>query len=236
MATRIVERPVLPPKSIARSAPPAYPARWTAILLLTDVVLFSVASWLGALVGFHHWNSPRIVGHLLIAELLYVALWVLVFDRLGLYRRTFALSMKDELYYTVAALGLGIVPQLVLFTIYPEISTSRIALIFGLLFSIVLVGSSRAILHRMRENQWFKSPRKISIVGTGEHVERVLESMELTADSETQLIVLDDVEQTIDQIDLSRDPELKRIEWFNHARTWGCDTIVMTEMVPPHLL
>ena len=78
-----------------------------------------MASGLGALIGFHHWDSPRILSHLLVAELLYVVLWVLIFDRLGLYRRTFALSMKDELYYTAAALILGTIPQLVLFTVYP---------------------------------------------------------------------------------------------------------------------
>ncbi|HEY2554221.1 MAG TPA: hypothetical protein VGI15_03145, partial [Candidatus Cybelea sp.] len=107
MATRIVERPIAARKSVIGAAPRAYPAKWTAILLAMDVALFIVASALGALIAFHHWNSPRIVGHLLIADAIFVGLWVLVFDRLGLYRRTYALSIKDELYYTVAALMLG---------------------------------------------------------------------------------------------------------------------------------
>jgi|HubBroStandDraft_2_1064218.scaffolds.fasta_scaffold35354_2 exopolysaccharide biosynthesis polyprenyl glycosylphosphotransferase len=236
MATRIVERPAPQLKSITRGTPRAFPARWVAILVISDVALFVVASCLGALIGFHHWESPRIVGHLLIAEVLYVALWVIVFDRLGLYRRTYALSMKDELYYTIAALMLGTIPQLVLFTIYPGISTSRIALVFALLFSIVLVGSSRAMLHRIRHNEWFKGRRRVSLVGTSDHIERVLESLELPDDAETQLIVVDDIAEAIGQIDLSRDPELQRIEWFNHARTWGCDALILTEMIPSHLL
>ncbi len=236
MATRIVERPAPQQKSITRGAPRAFPARWVAILVITDVTLFVIASCLGALIGFHHWQSPRIVGHLLIAEVLYVALWVIVFDRLGLYRRTYALSMKDELYYTIAALMLGTVPQLVLFTIYPGISTSRIALIFALAFSIVLVGSSRAMLHRIRHNEWFKGRRRVSLVGTSDHIDRVLESLELPDDAETQLIVVDDIAEAIGQIDLSRDPELQRIEWFNHARRWGCDALILTEMIPSHLL
>jgi exopolysaccharide biosynthesis polyprenyl glycosylphosphotransferase len=236
MATRIVERPAPQPKAITGGAPRAFPARWVAILVISDVALFVVASCLGALIGFHHWQSPRIVGHLLIAEVLYVALWVIVFDRLGLYRRTYALSMKDELYYTIAALMLGTIPQLVLFTIYPGISTSRIALIFALLFSIVLVGSSRAMLHRIRHNEWFKGRRRVSLVGTSDHIDRVLESLELPDDAETQLIVVDDIAEAIGQIDLSRDPELQRIEWFNHARKWGCDALILTEMIPSHLL
>jgi exopolysaccharide biosynthesis polyprenyl glycosylphosphotransferase len=236
MATRIIERPAQLRTPTVRNAPKPYSRRWIGILLASDVMLFVVASGLGALIGFHHWNSPRILGHLLIAEVLYVALWVLVFDRLGLYRRTFALSMKDELYYTVAALIMGTIPQLVLFTIYPGISTSRIALIYALAFSIVLVGSSRALFHRMRQIQWVKGKRRICIVGTTEGVSSVLESLELADDSETLLITVDDINETVAQIDLSRDADLDRIEWFNHARRWGSDALILAEMLPPHLL
>lgn len=236
MSTRIIERALPLKRPAVRHAPKAYPTSWTIILVVADVVLFIVASTLGTLIGFHHWQSSRIVSHLLIAEVLYVALWVLVFDRLGLYRRTFALSMKDELYYTVAALILGTIPQLVLFTIYPGISTSRIALLYALLFSIVLVGSCRSMLHRIRQSQWFKGRRRVSIVGTAECVTRVVESLELGDDSETLLIVVDDIEETVGHIDLTRDADLHRIEWFNHARMWGCDSLILTEMVPPHVL
>ena len=152
MTARIIERPAQLKKTNVRHVPKAFPIRWTILLMATDVVLFVAASALGALIGFHHWNSPRILTHLLVADLLFVALWVLIFDRLGLYRRTYALSMKDELYYTIAALILGTIPQLVLFTIYPEISTSRIALLYALLFSIVLVGTSRATFHHIRQS------------------------------------------------------------------------------------
>jgi exopolysaccharide biosynthesis polyprenyl glycosylphosphotransferase len=236
MATRIIERPAQLRTPTVRNAPTPYSRRWIGILLASDVALFVVASGLGALIGFHHWNSPRILGHLLIAEVLYVALWVLVFDRLGLYRRTFALSMKDELYYTIAALIMGTIPQLVLFTLYPGISTSRIALIYALTFSIVLVGSSRALFHRMRQIQWVKGKRRICIVGTTEGVSSVLESLELSDDSETLLITVDDINETVARIDLSRDADLDRIEWFNHARSWGCDALILAEMLPPHVL
>ncbi len=236
MSTRIIERPLRRKPTAVRGVPKAYPVSWTIVLLCTDVVLFVLASALGALVGFHHWNSPRIVSHLLIAWAVYVALWVVVFDRLGLYRRTFALSMKDEVYYTVAALILGTIPQLILFTIYPEISTSRIALLYGLLFSIVLVGSSRAFLHHVRTSQWVGSRRKIGIVGTAESVSRVAENLELSDESESLLIVVDDLAETVGQIDLSRDSDLDRIEWFSHARRWGCDALVLTEAIPPHSL
>lgn len=236
MTARIIEQPAGLKKTTIRRVPNAYPRRWSIILMATDVMLFAVASGLGMLIGFHHWKSANILSHLLVADVLYVALWVLIFDRLGLYRRTFALSMKDELYYTVAALILGTIPQLVLFTIYPGISTSRIALLYALLFSILLVGSSRATFHRMRQSQWFKGSRRISIVGTAEHVEEVLESLELSDSSESQTIVVDDVAQTLGRVDLTRDADLSHIGWFDHARAWGCDSLILTEIVPPSVL
>jgi len=236
MATRILERPKQSRKLAGATAPRTYPLKWVATLMASDIALFVIASNLGALIGFHHWNSPRIVSHLLLAEVIFVALWVFVFDRLGLYRRTYALSMKDELYYTVAALAIGTIPQLIVFTIYPEISTSRVGLIFALIFSIVLVGSSRALLHNIRQNQWQHSRRRIGIVGPAEHLEQVANNLELAENSETLLIAVDKTGQRDEQIDLSRDPNLRRVEWFNQARAWGCDSLILTEMIAPSLL
>src|SRR5579863_2485269 len=195
MATRILERPKAVKRLAGVTVPGAYPLKWVAILVLTDIALFVIASNLGALIGFHRWNSPRIVRNLFLAEILYVALWLFIFDRLGLYRRTYALSMKDELYYTVAALMLGTIPQLVLFTIYPGISTSRIALIFALIFSIVLVGTSRAAFHRLRQSSRLRGSRRISLVGSAETIAEVLESLELGDDSHAQTIVVEDLAQ-----------------------------------------
>lgn len=206
------------------------------MLLLSDVFFFVVASGLGALIGFHHWNLPRVVQSLLIANAMFVALWVLVFDSLGLYRRTYALSIKDELYYTVAALILGTIPQLVLFTIFPNISTSRIALLYALGFSIVFVGSSRAVLHRIRKSKRFNGRRRTCIVGTADRIGRALESLELPDDCETLLQVVDDIDEGIGRIDLSRDAQLENIEWFAQARKWGCDVLILTEIVAPHLV
>lgn len=236
MSTRIVERPVPHDRPPVSAAPKKHPASWVAILLVTDVTLFVVASALGAFVGFHHWESPRIVGHLLVADAIFVALWIVVFDRLGLYRRTYALSMKDELYYTVAALCLGTVPQFVLFTLYPYISTSRIALAYALAFSIVLVGSARAMLHKTRNSRRFNKHRRTTIVGTAERVAAAAESLDLARNLETQLVAVDDIDVTVEKIDLTRDGELASIDWFTRARAWGSQLLILTEIVPPGAL
>jgi exopolysaccharide biosynthesis polyprenyl glycosylphosphotransferase len=156
-----------------------------------------------------------------------------VFDRLGLYRSTYALSMKDELYYTVAALIFGTIPQMVLFTLYPGISTSRVALVYALVFSIVLVGSSRAILHRVRGSRRFGGRRRTSVVGSAERVAQAAESLDLPDDCETVLIVVDDIDETVREVGLSGGTAVEDVEWFAAARNWGCDVLILTEILAP---
>lgn len=213
-----------------------YPASWTVVLLATDIVLFVVASELGALIGFHHWDKPRLVQHLVIEQAIFVAMWLLVFYRLGLYRRTYALSKKDEFYYTVAALCLGTIPQLIFFTIYPGISPSRIALSFALLFSIMFVGSTRTLLHGMRDDGRFRRHRRIAIVGDPERVTQAEASLEVAEDCRAILIAVDDLDGSIARSHIQCAEDIERMDWFLRAREWDCDTIILTEIVAPALM
>jgi exopolysaccharide biosynthesis polyprenyl glycosylphosphotransferase len=233
---RIVEHPQPRKSPRVHGAPKSHPASWILVLLVTDVTLFVVACILGAFAGFTKWNSPAVVHDLIIADSFFVVLWIVIFDRLGLYRRTYALSMKDELYYTVAALCLGTVPQFVLFTIFPYISTSRAALLYSLAFSIVLVGPARAVLHRVRASRTFNRHRRTTIVGTSSRIAAVAESLEVASNLETQMIVVDDIDATVSNIDLSRDADLECIEWFTRARAWGSEVLILTEILPPGIV
>lgn len=223
-------------KSPVRAVPKVHPAGWIVLLVVSDVLFFTVASALGALIGFHRWDQPRNVSHLLVADAIFVALWVVTFARLGLYGGIYALTIKDELYYTIAGLSLGTIPQLVLFTIFPGISTSRVALLCALGFSIVLVGSSRAAVHAARSTSRFARSRRTAVVGTPERVASAMESLELPEDSATLLVTVDDIDQSINDIDLSRDADLTCIEWFSRARSWGCDALILTEILPPNIV
>lgn len=231
-----MERPARQRTSAARPAPKAHAAGWTLLLIASDVLFFTIASALGALIGFHRWDQPRNVNHMIIANFIFVALWLATFARLGLYGGTYALTIKDELYYTIAGLSLGTIPQLVLFTIYPGISTSRVALLCSLGFSIVLVGSSRAALHALRTRSAFTRSRRTAVVGTPHRVNMAIESLDLPEDSATLLITVDDIDETLNDIDLTRDADLTCIEWFSRARAWGCEALILTEIPPPHIV
>lgn len=236
MSLRVVERPRSIKGTIPRGRPTSHSSQWVALLLANDVLFFVIACGLGALIGFHRWESHRIIGHLLLADAIFVAMWVVLFDRLGLYRRTYALTMKDELYYTIAALILGTIPQLILFTLYPGISTSRIALLYALAFSVLLVGASRAALHPVRARGRFGARRRTSIVGTIDRVTAVIESMELHDENDTLVLAIDNLDASLSELAKSEDPRLEHLEWFERARTWGCDSLILTEIVPPEVL
>lgn len=177
---------------------------------------------------------------LYIAQAAFICAWCLLFRSLGLYKQTYALSMKDEIYYIAAALSLGIFPQLLLFTIYPGISASRIALLATLVVSVALVGASRTILHGMRSTARLRPRRRVAVVGTVERIQSAGEALDISDDDASLFVPVEDIDQTIGRINVTRDPNLENVEWFTRARSWGCDTLILTEIpspaVMPHLL
>jgi exopolysaccharide biosynthesis polyprenyl glycosylphosphotransferase len=223
------------PQSHIKAAPVAYSRGWVIALVIADLAMFALSSYLAALIGFRHWDFARAVNRLWIADAAFISLWLLIFERLGLYRRTCALSMKDELYYTVAALSLGVAPQLLLFTIVPGISTSRAVLLLSLALSIATVGSTRAVLHGLRRAA-MRRHRRVAIVGNPERVARALEALDLAEESFRLVIPVADLDSTIHDINLTRDAKLEEIDWFRQACEWHCDTLILTEIVPPRLM
>src|ERR1700761_6139459 len=135
---------------------------WVAALVVSDVALFLAATYLAGLFVRDYWNPGVQLRHVAIPATLTAALSVLVFWQLGLYRRSFAMSVRDELYHIVAALSLASAPVLIAF---PMISTSRVVAVFALVFAFGLVGGARAFAHRVRDVAALSHPRRIAVVG-----------------------------------------------------------------------
>src|SRR5579884_2450348 len=135
------------PHDDARRGVHSFSRGWVTMLVAVDVVLFLVASYLAGLFVKQYWAASLHIRHVAVPTMLTVVLSVLVFWQLGLYRRSFAMSVRDEFYHAVAALSLASAPVLITFSIFPMISTSRVVAIFALLFAIAMVGISRAIAH-----------------------------------------------------------------------------------------
>src|SRR5438270_3685359 len=153
------------PHADARPGVHSFSRAWVAALVASDVVLFLAATYLAGLFVRHFWLASLPIRHVAVPATLTAALSVLVFWQLGLYRRSFAMSVRDEFYHAVAALSLASAPVLVVFSMFPLVSTSRLVALFALLFAIALVGSARAIAHRVRDVILLAHPRRIAVVG-----------------------------------------------------------------------
>ena len=229
-----------PPQTRTKQAPPSYSRAWVVVLVAADLTMFLLSSLLATEIGFKYWYYGRSLERVLIGDAVFIVLWLGMFQRLGLYQRSCALSVKDELYYTITALALGVLPQLTLFTIVPVISTSRLVLLLALAFSIVAVGGTRAALHGLRTASMLRRRRRVAVVGRRDRAVRAAARLGLGANAESLIIEVSDVDRSIAHAHMTKDVDVERLRWFREACRWGCDTLIMTEIVPssvmPHLL
>src|ERR1700684_4446576 len=151
MATALEHDFAALPHEDARPGVHAFSRGWVAALVLSDAGLFLAATYLAGVFVKHFWLSSVAIRHVAVPASLTALLTVLVFWQLGLYQRSFAMSVRDEFYHAVAALSLASAPVLIVFSLFPLISTSRVVEIFALIFAIAMVGSARAIAHRIRD-------------------------------------------------------------------------------------
>ncbi|MBV8491785.1 MAG: hypothetical protein JO199_14760, partial [Candidatus Eremiobacteraeota bacterium] len=216
--------------------PNMFGRRWVALLLATDVSMFGVAALAASAVvkGTHYLPAPP--DSIFTSFVIYAAFWLIIFERLGLYRRSFAWSVRDEIYNTVAALALGAVPQFFLFTLVPSVSSSRSVLLLSMAFASVTVGGSRAVLHEMRTRLRARFPQRVAVVGHASRLDAALASLNFSSSTRVLPLCEPDVEATLRSFDLTHDSNLYRIPWLRQARAWGSETILLTEVLPPHVL
>ncbi len=220
------------PHADARPGVHSFSRAWVAGLVASDVVLFLAASYLAAIFVKQFWITTVLVRHAAIPATLTAVLSVLVFWQLGLYRRSFAMSVRDEFYHAVAALSLASAPVLVFFSVFPEISTSRVVVIFGLLFSIALVGSARAIAHKVRDAITLAHPRRIAVVGHPSRLDFAEDAMRALPNGRVFRLAV----SNIDSLGTLTPEAVEMQPWFSNAAMWGCDTIVFTEILAPSMM
>jgi exopolysaccharide biosynthesis polyprenyl glycosylphosphotransferase len=205
---------------------------WVVALVAADVTLFLAATYLASLFVKAFWLPNLPIRHVAVPATLTAVLSVVVFWQLGLYRRSFAMSVRDEFYHTVAALSLASAPVLILFSLFPTISTSRLVAIFGLLFAIALVGTTRAAFHRLRDVFMLAHPRRIAVVGHPSRLEFAEDAMRTLPNARVFRLSV----PNIDAVGaLSPDAVASQV-WFRHAIEWGCETLVFTEILPPSMM
>lgn len=212
-----------------------YSPNWALALFAVDLVLFVASAYLAHLLAQRVWHTPPFAKQITGAVIV-IALWIAMFRTLGLYTRTYAFKMRDELYYTFAALSLGVLPQLVVFSIVPAISTSRVGALLSLGFSIVMVGSGRAVMNGVRNLGMFRRSARIAFVGTPARIRDAVASIDRQIESPPLLVEVQDVDATLRASDGGGPVPIEAVPWFAKALHSHCGTIAFTEMVDPHLI
>jgi exopolysaccharide biosynthesis polyprenyl glycosylphosphotransferase len=216
--------------------PKLFGRRWAALLVVTDVTMFLLAALAATEIVKAGSYVPAPADSIVVSTMIYAAFWLIIFERLGLYRQSFASSVKDEIYYTAAALALGAVPQFLLFTFVPSVSSSRSVLLLSVAIASLTVGSARAFLHAFRARLHAQFPPRIAVVGHESRLELALQSLNFPDTTRILALIESDVEATLRDLNLTQDQNLNRVPWLRQARAWGADTILMTEILPPHVL
>ncbi len=214
-----------------------FSARTVALLVLADLTSFGAAfvtAWL--FVGAAYGESTLHRSHIAIAALASVAIWIFCFERFGLYRRSFALSVRDEFYATACAIVIGVVPQLIIFTIAPALSPSRITLIVGALLALLIVGTMRALAHAFRDVAAITKPRKLAFVGRADRLFLAENAMGPSGERPSRIIIDDFDELLHESGPIPNATTIATQPWFTSALASGADVIVMTELVPAALL
>ncbi len=234
---RSLELERLPPLPRLSRGFTSYSKSWVALLVAWALAGFLGSLLAGSLIGYGHRNITVPLPRLFAYNVVFVLIWLFVFERLGLYRRSAALTAKDELYFTVAALVIGVIPQLVLFTIVPSISSSRLVLLYALAFSIVGAGVMRTVLHMAGRHGALRRSRRVAIVGSQERIEQVRASMDLPLET-TLLAAVHDIDD--ERFTFTNDGSPGSSPWLDRAVAFRCETVVLADIPPPeqipHLL
>jgi exopolysaccharide biosynthesis polyprenyl glycosylphosphotransferase len=151
--------------------------RWVAALLAADITMFLLAAYIAGALVDHNWSLSTSRPRFSSSSFFFIAGWIAMFSILGLYQRSLALVFRDEFYFTIIAIVFGVMPQLVLFTLVPSLSTSRLVLLLAAGNAIVLVGTTRAALHLLRANIEKRRLHRVLVVGTSEEIDPIMETL-----------------------------------------------------------
>ncbi len=226
-ALRTTDTPL--PSVDARKATPLhrYSAASMGVLLVADIVAFFASFYLAMALVDHTWRWNNFQALVTGSAWLSIGLWIVIFARLGMYRTSIALTPRDEVYYTIAALAIGIAPELLLFSIVPELSPSRLLLLVAAACAVLGVGGTRAVIRPATKAAEHRSARRVLVVALGgdEPDGRVDSSMPKHWEISVYRSDRGDGE--------SPQSVLDRLAWFRTALRRGCDTVVIGGLLGP---
>ena len=204
-----------------------YSTRWQIVLLLADLLAFFASFYAADAIISDSlaWNNYVVLMH---TAWLSIGLWIAIFAKLGMYRSSQAVSSRDEIYYIGAALSVGIIPQLILFTLVPEVRISRLLLLVAVGSAILLVGGTRAVIHALVKSV-DRGCRRMLVVTFEEICADGLPDRSISTHGTAVPYRSDFAAATGD----SPHAILERSNWFRTALEEECDCVVIAGLLKP---
>ncbi|GAC1574714.1 MAG: undecaprenyl-phosphate glucose phosphotransferase [Candidatus Elarobacter sp.] len=169
----------VPSRADRASCAHAYRGRSALALMVHDLAMFLVAVAAAEALEYRTVAPAALFEQFVVGPVVFVVIWMLLFARIGLYRISFAMTVRDEIYIVATALFVGIVPQLALLTVVPALSGSRLVLVLSALLATVFVGGGRALLHAGRNRAIARRPRRVAIAAGSADAAPIAAALEL---------------------------------------------------------
>lgn len=217
-----------------RPRPARYGPSWSLALLGADV-----AALAGAVSIAQAWTHESLlpllldpVGGPVVGFSL--TLWLFLFERIGMYGRSFSTAARDELYASFAASLIAMAPAAVLFFWVVAVRPERAMLLTTLALAAIGLSLARYAVYVSRRELFPPAPRRIAIVGDPARIAAVPADLSLADRDEVTRFPVDDFDDGIAAAVASHD--LTQLEWLRTALEHGCREIIVTEALPAELM
>jgi putative colanic acid biosynthesis UDP-glucose lipid carrier transferase len=218
----------------SRPQPPEYAPSQAALLAATDLSILVLAGL--AALHLTHVGLTTLAAHsdVVLALVLTATVALLLYERLGLYRTSFSALSRDQLYAAFAAALLATIPPLVILYVLPALAPFRGTLTIAALVSALGLPSARFALHEVCTRFSPPAPRRIAIVGTAERVDALPSQMSLTPNDALLRLPVAHFDPSVDGV--TADEDVAALPWLRYAIAWKCDTLIVTEALPPAIM
>jgi len=222
------------PRLTPRPRPARYGAGWSFALFTIDLLGASGAVFAAELITREPLGLLQSIPGGVQTVAFGALCWILLFERIGMYRRSFSSSARDDVYASLAASALAMLPALVIFTFAPGLEPIRHTLLLAVLLAAFSVSLLRYTAYAVRARVNPRAPRRIAIVGAPERVRAVPGDLSLLASDHVVRIPIDSFDEDISEA--IRSGEIAEISWLKAVRERNCDELIVTEALPSGMM
>lgn len=220
----------------AKLTPRPRPARfgrfWGLTLFISDLAVTYVAAALAA--AFTATPLTILVGRPLAlqAAVFGILLWIMLFERIGMYRRSFSVTARDEVYAALAASTIAVMPTLAIFLLFPSLVPYRHLLVSTTLLAVAFVSGTRFIAYAVRARVMPARGRRIAVVGSPERVAALPQDLSLSKADNVLRLPIEDFDDDV----AASGGDVAKLDWLELALAHGCSELIVTEALPPEMM